>query len=116
MSRSNDVGAPCLNETWGSSSMSGWLFDAVDTPGFWNKKPGVLAGNSRAVFSFMGHDRPLHDQWLGAVCGFRQWSETSLFDERRLLPVVPSAEEVCRRNRIGPNQSRTDDRTLRDKR
>src|SRR5882757_8246371 len=102
MSRSNDVGAPCLNETWGSSSMSGWLFEAVDTPGFWNKKPGVLGVLVLCSPSCPGHDRPLHDQLLGAVCGFRQWSETSLFDERRLLPVVPSAEEVCRRNRIGP--------------
>src|SRR6266851_319651 len=64
MSRSNDVSAPCLNETWGSNSMSGWLFEAVDTcrlleQGTWS------AGNSRAVFTFMLRSRP----WLGAVCG-----------------------------------------------
>ena len=59
----------------------------LKSAGFWNNKLGVLAGNFRAAVSFMGHDRPLHDQWLGVVCRFRQWSETLLFDERRLLPA-----------------------------
>ena len=51
MSRSNDVGAPCLNETWGSSSM--FSSDCLDLPGFWNKKLGIL-GALGSLFTFIG--------------------------------------------------------------
>src|SRR6266702_1697207 len=115
MSRSNDVGAPCLNETWGSSSMSGWLFRPLIRVGFWNKKLGVLGALVRCSPLCSGHHRPLHDQWLGAVCGD--------FGNGRKLHC-PMKDVCCLSchllkkyvagGRIGPNQSRTDDRTLRD--
>ncbi len=37
--------------------------------GFWNKKLGVLGALVRCSPSCSGHDRPLHDQLPGAVCG-----------------------------------------------
>jgi hypothetical protein len=63
MSRSNDVGAPCLNETWGSSSM--FSSDCLDLPGLWNKKLGVLESPGSlftcvaplTIISFTAEDR-----------------------------------------------------------
>jgi hypothetical protein len=85
MSRSNDVGAPCFNETWGSSSMSGWLFEAVDTPGFgtrnlecWEFSCGVHLPAPVTIDPFManrwvqsagfGNGRKLHFSMKDVYC------------------------------------------------
>ena len=52
ISRSNDVGAPCLNERWGSSPM--YSSDGLDLPGLWSKK--LKTGFSRWRDKVAGHD------------------------------------------------------------
>jgi hypothetical protein len=59
ISRSNDVGAPCLNERWGSSPM--YSSDGLDLPGLWSKKLGVLEKSWFAVYlRSAAHDHHIH--------------------------------------------------------
>src|ERR1700756_1658041 len=70
MSRSNDVGAPCPNETWGSSSM--FSSDCLDLPSFWNKKLGIL-GALGSVATFIGTVTIIPfmpDGWAESAGGF----------------------------------------------
>ena len=46
-----------------------WSFGALLLLGFWNKKLGMLGALVRCSLLCSGHDRPLHDRLLGAVCG-----------------------------------------------
>ncbi len=79
MSRSNDVGTPCLNETWGSSRM--FSSDRLDLPGLWNKKLGVLESPGSlftcvaplTIIPFTAEGRRRQRN------GFRQWLEAWLF-------------------------------------
>jgi hypothetical protein len=79
MSRSSEVGASRLAETWGSSSMS-WS-EGLGLPGLWNKKLGVLESpGSRftsvappTIIPFTAEARRRQRN------GFRQWLESWLF-------------------------------------